>query len=668
MAEIYAVETVLSLKSNVLEQVGLMIREFEKLGKLITKTARQFETMTGALDGAVIASERMVKAQALIAEESSKTAANYRKIAAESAASGRGGGGGGGHGGSGMLAGGVAVAGIFTGYHAVKTEMENQRELAKFRNDKSITDAEAAQLRAKAEEMTSAAPGTTVATNLGILLDTFTVIRDVSKSMAVGVDLAKVQGARNMMGGKDSGSYDAVKFAETLQMIYGPDHQVSADEMRNVILKLQKVETAFAGRVSPDMMLGFAKQARTSGMMVDESFIFEDLPAIIQAIGGQRTGTGLQAFTRQFVGGTMTKGKMEQMQAAGLIDKDAKWEHGHVKDIDKHLQGGGEASRNPETWVKETLIPLLKKNSVNVDDKNEVAKWIMQNGATNTGAGFLSELVIGRENIGKDAAAIRDKTTDDPLKSMEKFAPGTAALLTFNSALDQFLSELGKDLMPQATAALEGLTTAIKGITGALKGEDGKTWVQLGETLTMIFGLFAASKVLKIAAGLLKLGEGIKAIAEVKGLASIGGELQGAAAGLSALRLGILALPLALKGDTGPGGPGPATDADKSAAAAAAAAINKKNGTTGGFWHELSKWYGAGDPVPPDGFHKESYIPSGSSKAPMVQTINYIQIDGKTVAKSVSTQQARAMSLPPAGSTRFDGRMAPSYPGNTVPA
>ena len=280
MAEVYAVETVLALKSNALEQVGKMIAEFEKLGELIKRTGLMFDKMTGRVEAATVATERMAKAQAAIAAESAKTAESYRVIAGSAnhaVTKSRGDSGGG------MVAGGIAAAGIFTGYHAVKTEMDNQRELAKFRNDKSISDADAAALRAKAEEMTRAAPGSTIVENLGILSSIrLRLFATLANPWLLALIWSSVQAARRMMGGADTGSYSAAKFAETLQMIYGPDHQAFlANEMRNVILREQKIETAFAGRVTPDMLLAFAKQARTSGMMVDPDFIFEDLPAII---------------------------------------------------------------------------------------------------------------------------------------------------------------------------------------------------------------------------------------------------------------------------------------------------------------------------------------------------------------------------------------------------
>jgi len=97
------------------------------------------------------------------------------------------------------------------------------------------------------------------------------------------------------------------------------------------------------------------------------------------------------------------------------------------------------------------------------------------------------------------------------------------------------------------------------------------------------------------------------------------------------------------------------------------------NGVMLPWWmHWLNPW--AASTAPPDlnlnhyapGYHQESHVPSSDNQQPRIQTVTYIQLDGRTLAKVVSEEQARDMSLPPAGATRFDGRMTAVYPANTM--
>ena len=68
--------------------------------------------------------------------------------------------------------------------------------------------------------------------------------------------------------------------------------------------------------------------------------------------------------------------------------------------------------------------------------------------------------------------------------------------------------------------------------------------------------------------------------------------------------------------------------------------------------------YGKGDGL----VHKESYSPAGGG-GPLVHTITYVQMDGRTFARAVSDQQARQATLPPSGTSRFDIRMNAPSPG-----
>ena len=81
------------------------------------------------------------------------------------------------------------------------------------------------------------------------------------------------------------------------------------------------------------------------------------------------------------------------------------------------------------------------------------------------------------------------------------------------------------------------------------------------------------------------------------------------------------------------------------------------------FWPWQKEFWNNGDKGT---VQKELYSPTGTSNAPLVHTITYIQLDGRTIAKAVSDQQARGMSMSPAGTSRFDGRMTPSSPGQLV--
>jgi hypothetical protein len=73
------------------------------------------------------------------------------------------------------------------------------------------------------------------------------------------------------------------------------------------------------------------------------------------------------------------------------------------------------------------------------------------------------------------------------------------------------------------------------------------------------------------------------------------------------------------------------------------------------------------DPNAPGGnVQKESYVPPAINFEPHVQTISYIQLDGRTIAKAVADQLAGQMALPPTGSNRYSPSTSPHAPSQSV--
>lgn len=79
----------------------------------------------------------------------------------------------------------------------------------------------------------------------------------------------------------------------------------------------------------------------------------------------------------------------------------------------------------------------------------------------------------------------------------------------------------------------------------------------------------------------------VRAIAAVTEAIGSAAGIEIAGVGLLGALGGVAAMALALKGDAGPGAPGPATPEQKRDAATTADDINKRQGYTGNFWHDM---------------------------------------------------------------------------------
>jgi hypothetical protein len=184
----------------------------------------------------------------------------------------------------------------------------------------------------------------------------------------------------------------------------------------------------------------------------------------------------------------------------------------------------------------------------------------------------------------------------------------------------------------------------------------------LGEYTITFLGIVAGRRILGFAANLVKLGAAVTPFVEG---GAVAGGLASIASGLSALVAPIVAIMAVLK--LGSDHETPETQ-------------KRREDLRKGLGHGLSPsllapqdGYGVdGRPIPKAAHeggdvHKESYVPPNDNQ-PRIQTVTYIQLDGKTIAKAVSDEQTHAMSLPASGSTRFDGRQTAIFPGTTMRA
>jgi Phage tail lysozyme len=228
------------------------------------------------------------------------------------------------------------------------------------------------------------------------------------------------------------------------------------------------------------------------------------------------------------------------------------------------------------------------------------------------GAKLVESLRVSHRSLGDwmtDASKFTE-LSQDQLQTMIQFEQAQGKLgVAFDHLGQQVAAVLGKNFIPlfnhlsdfvqqhqpQIIAAVDQLSARFakwldnpdmwKNIgDGITKTIDGLKWVidhldtilQVAEDIALLFAV-------KWAVGIVaSIAQVVAAIGAVSGGTILGTGLLGALGAVAAL-----ATTLALKGDTGPGGPGPATPQQKQDAAKAAEDINKRQGYTGDFWHDM---------------------------------------------------------------------------------
>lgn len=428
---------------------------------------------------------------------------------------------------------------------------------------------------------------------------------------------------------------------------------VSAEELQRNLDAANRVAIATNMRVGPSDYLAFAKQARIAGISADDEFLYRYAPALIMEMGGQRAGTGVAAFGRQFMAGTMTQNRAEMLKKLGILDKSASWKHGQVQNIPQHLQNSAEAYADPSKWIWDTLKPALEK--AGITGRLAQARFISQLASTAVGSGFIASNLTQEASIKKEAANIgAAKTGGAALQGMfdEDFM---LQLSNFQKAWHNFMTDMGGPLLEPASALLYALTAGLNQL-GQWAHDNPLLAKRIGE-VAGAFALFAigtsayaglmflAGPMIRVAGAMALFGKGMAAATGADVLIGILGRL-----------VPILSFFLGMKPSETNKGEGDVLQRFREMSPE-----DKRKAMDPSQWskeHPGAATSGAGN-APDQSRHL--WIPGGGDKGS--QQHGDVYLDGKKVGQVLWPHLANEISRPASGSNNPDIRQSPLYPG-----
>lgn len=678
--------------------IGATTRALEKLG-----TFRMGGGVLGDMDKITLASRELATIQAQLARAAAETAASYRAMAAASASvrtppmpgAPRPAAGGSGpnqppapagpapavrgtsHVGVLNTAMGLQTAGdsgwsLFT--KAIKAEMDVSQQLASLRMNTGVTDADIAEARKMAERITKETPGTTIAGNLHHLVDAFTVMGTFKDALAGTPALAKMAYVLANIPGAKKGdtSFANMQAVEVMQRHVDPvTHKVDMAALNQQLAAMTQVAVGTGGRVDGPAYLGFAKQSRVGGMVANDKYLYEDLPAILIALGGQRAGTGDAAVWNQFVTGKMTKNAFTALQKSGLLGEGAKWKGGQVLDMSKHLKGFELLGQNRVEWTRQHMLGptgALANNGIDPTNKMAVANFLSSWASRQTGLGYFAEMTLGMDAINKERDKIRTTTTT-PMQVLEQHDP-MQKIREFRAAENELFVTLGKDAMGPALEALRGLTQVLRDLSAW-----GKEHPNAARDLTLIVGgLSALTYAVGTLAAIVFVGApligGLNALATALLPFGAGGVALGALVSLGAGLFGLVG-PLIAAGAAVAGlvfllGKVHTPDA----AATGQVEQNRQQRERGSRDPMLGApqdGFGVAPTAPPpsrpsNGLLQPSSWLAPPSSAAQVQPV-VLHVDGREMGRALIPHLGRQLDGPPTGRTSFDPTLAPRYGG-----
>lgn len=496
VAETYTVEASLQWRTNVPEVLRQIQQGFEDVDKLIRNTQanlgkfaadlREISTGGKGINSLARAMEKLkvppaaldslrdvgrlsseiADAQGIIARDALQSARAFREMA-EAARSiripgavgtGAGRHGGGSHGSMLDAAMGAQMAGdagmglVERGFHAY-AEVQSNEVFAQA--DKRVTDAVLGQANKLIASLQKRYPALTQAEGLTLFRNSMGIFGNADESMQALPGAVRLEqlyqltpGGRGGSGGSEVQA--AEKAGDAMQSFIDPKTGKLDTGLYSQWMDFQsRSYLAGGGLVDAKSWLAFARTSRSAGIGLSPKAL-EEAQALLEMSPG-RTGTAMMSAFQVFGASTkhMTKGNRAAWSGAGLLQKD-----GNI--IDQSLY-----QNDPFAWVWKDLVPKLAAHGFKTRD--QILKWLTENGQRSTVAGLLSDIAIGKTPISNTATKMesQDPNTVDRLVNSDvgKLAAFHAAETNFFVALGKFGEGPGLKLLTKLTDALNGLTS-----------------------------------------------------------------------------------------------------------------------------------------------------------------------------------------------------------------
>lgn len=149
-------------------------------------------------------------------------------------------------------------------------------------------------------------------------------------------------------------------------------HRISESKFGTELETIYKVLTSGGGMITPNDMLNLMQQAGPMARMMDAKQFYSMMMTAVLDMKGNRAGTALTAVGRQLFGGRMSLAFAKEMEAIGLVDKNAFHSAGAgyvtmdpkaSADLTKTLQGG------LFNWVNTVLRGKLEEHGYDTVEK-----------------------------------------------------------------------------------------------------------------------------------------------------------------------------------------------------------------------------------------------------------------------------------------------------------
>ena len=237
--------------------------------------------------------------------------------------------------------------------------------------------------------------------------------------------------------------------------------------------EMTRAMVATRGNFNPQEMFNFAQQAKSALRNYDLEYMSKILPSIIGETGGDRAGTGANAFANVVMGKARDQKQAAEWMKYGLLDpKQVTMKNGQVTSWSAGaVKGTDLAMKNPLRWFEEVVLPAMRAKGVNVDDKGELTKVLatmFRNGMSNQFANENAQQA-DRTRLHKDAAIIGETDSPDAIYKRNLGEDPSVAINALQESLKNLAAAATSPGMQTAAGAISGVAGALQQLAASAK-------------------------------------------------------------------------------------------------------------------------------------------------------------------------------------------------------
>ena len=303
--------------------------------------------------------------------------------------------------GAATAAGSIKLGHVVTDLVKANAELQRQQNLFRLAGNSADDMAKATQAAYKSAV---AIPNVNVAEQFKLYRELAGATQDNAGSMAVLPDVAKAKSVIEAMTGKagDEDMKRLFKFVELRQTAIDHEtHKIDPEKFKQELQWATKALVAGQGLLTSNDFLQLVKQAGPMAKGQSAEQLFGDALAVMEDMGGARTGTSMTALGRQVFGGIMTGKVGDKWRDAGMLNQEGwhltKAGHVQIDDAKKAVKGYDILDKEGAVaFVEKALRPAFEK--MGITNRNDQNKKLYEFGSTDTARRLMS-LMLAPEQI-----------------------------------------------------------------------------------------------------------------------------------------------------------------------------------------------------------------------------------------------------------------------------